>query len=334
MPRHVIITPEMRTVLERSTITSTTLTLPNQLERKLYEAVNKAIAAAGGQWNRGRQCHVFTGDSREKLGLALETGSVRCDKQFYQAFYTPVEVARRMVAELNARTPLNGLSVLEPSAGGGALADALLDTGAKVTCVELNPEAVALLRGKGHHVIGADFLSTTLADLHGPFDAIVMNPPFSRNQDIKHVRHAYSMLKPGGPLVAITSPHWTFASEREAADFREFLDSLSYSEHELPEGTFAESGTPIRTVALSLRKPADEPMPVIIPPMETPETPEVAASSPTSRWAMATSSGPPSRSSPSAATSTRVAPGNRKAPKASGISPPPISRSSTRCSAS
>ena len=41
------ISDEVRDVLARSTITATTVTLPpGQLERKLYEAVNKALAAA------------------------------------------------------------------------------------------------------------------------------------------------------------------------------------------------------------------------------------------------------------------------------------------------
>ena len=47
----------------------------------------------------------------------------------------------------------------------------------------------------------ADFLECN-GDL-GTFDRIVMNPPFTNGDDIKHIMHALKMLKPGGRLVAI-----------------------------------------------------------------------------------------------------------------------------------
>jgi hypothetical protein len=33
-----------------------------QLDRKLYEDVNKALAAIGGKWNRSKRGHVFEGE--------------------------------------------------------------------------------------------------------------------------------------------------------------------------------------------------------------------------------------------------------------------------------
>lgn len=48
----------MRDVLARSTITATSVKLPEgQLERKLYEQVNKALAGSGGRWDRKSGTH-------------------------------------------------------------------------------------------------------------------------------------------------------------------------------------------------------------------------------------------------------------------------------------
>ncbi|MBY0277906.1 hypothetical protein K2Z84_21440 [Candidatus Binatia bacterium] len=70
------ITPDVEQVLRASTITDTLLVLPQQLDRKLYVAVDKVLKAAGGKWNRKLGGHAFERDPREILGLALETGAI------------------------------------------------------------------------------------------------------------------------------------------------------------------------------------------------------------------------------------------------------------------
>jgi 16S rRNA G1207 methylase RsmC len=37
----------------------------------------------------------------------------------------------------------------------------------------------------------------------GTFDRIIMNPPFENAIDIKHIKHALTMLNPGGRIVAL-----------------------------------------------------------------------------------------------------------------------------------
>ena len=94
------------------------------------------------------------------------------------------------------------MTVLEPSAGTGALLEAL-GTHAGVTVVEISHQLAEALRTRYPlcDVRCADFLA--LGDELGPFDRIVMNPPFERGADIEHIRHAYAKLNPGGRLVAI-----------------------------------------------------------------------------------------------------------------------------------
>ena len=83
------------------------------------------------------------------------------------------------------------------------------------------------------------------------FDAIVMNPPFSKSQDAKHILHAYSLLSPGGKLVSAAS---SAVKNREGAAYAK-LRSLSPKFLELPAGSFREFGTMVNTVVVVLEKP-------------------------------------------------------------------------------
>jgi len=247
------LTPEVRSVLERSTITSSTVTLPAQLDRDLYDAVNKVITLAGGKWVRRAQCHVFIGDPREKLGLALETGEVVDEKKKYQFFPTPKELAARVVD----RADVSGKTVLEPSAGHGALAVACLERGAKhIDCVEINPDAYRILNHKLHlnaqrkgswNVHCCDFLGWSPSPI---YDRVVMNPPFTKGQDLKHIQQAIKFLRPGGLLVAITLPH----TEDELYDVFDENDYAHWHTEEIEAGSFKESGTDIKTMMLVLEK--------------------------------------------------------------------------------
>lgn len=175
-----------------------------------------------------------------------------------QLFETPRELARRMV-ELADVQP--GHRVLEPSAGTGALADAILgrfsgaDCG-RVVLVEHNGELARGLEdrrdrtlyanGSNYDVRHADFL-TCNGDL-GTFHRVVMNPPFKDAADVRHILHARHFLKPGGVLVAICAN-----GPRQAAQLRPLAETWE----ELPAGTFR--GTDVRAVLLTMRAEADAP---------------------------------------------------------------------------
>jgi phospholipid N-methyltransferase len=163
---------------------------------------------------------------------------------------TPRDLAQRM-AELADIQP--GALVLEPSAGTGNLVAAILEAqpAAKVFMVELDQRLANALPGqfKGRLVFPGDFLERGSWELHGPFDRIVMNPPFNGGDDIKHILHARSMLKPGGRLVAICA-----GGPRQA----EKLEPLADLWEPLPAGTFAAAGTNVSTVLLTMEAPTAE----------------------------------------------------------------------------
>ncbi|WP_235180417.1 LPD23 domain-containing protein [Pseudomonas aeruginosa] len=137
-----------------------------------------------------------------------------------------------------------GMEVLEPSAGMGHMADAIREqTGVEPEVVELSGERRELLEAKGYNLVGSDFMEVSGKQ----YDRIVMNPPFSKGRDIQHVQHAYSLLKPGGRLVAIMSEGAFFQSNKAAENFRAWLDGLGATSERLPEGSFMDPALPVNT---------------------------------------------------------------------------------------
>jgi len=269
---HVKLTPEVRAILERSTITSSTLTLPQQLPPKLYQAVMKVIKNCGGEWRRGPQCHVFGGDPRAKLGLTLATGVSVDEKKQFQFFPTPPGLANIIAIRAHVR----GCSVLEPSAGHGALVKACIAEGAnRVAMVELNQENYPYLNAAAKATQGqaaccihiADFLTLTPANApighRCQFERIVMNPPFTKGQDLKHIAHAVThWLRPGGELVAVMLPH---TNDDISAALGDADDLCSWTTEDIDAGAFKASGTNIRTQLLLLEKSALAPEPILPP---------------------------------------------------------------------
>lgn len=167
-------------------------------------------------------------------------------KKVLQAYYTPLGVA----AEVIRIAEVAGKRVLEPSAGHAALADQARKSGAaEVVCVEINPQECAYLRAAGFETHEQDFLTFFPEE---KFDCIVMNPPFAKLQDIKHVAHAYEhCLAPGGSLVAVMPDSQT------RAQFQKMIAKLDYAmPYDIARGAFSESGTEVKTIILSVAKNA------------------------------------------------------------------------------
>jgi protein-L-isoaspartate O-methyltransferase len=149
-------------------------------------------------------------------------------------FPTPPPVIDRMVAAAELKP---GQRVLEPSAGKGDIADAIREAEpeARLEVVEPAYSLRQILELKGFSLVGDDFMTFT----GGPYDRIIMNPPFESGADIDHVRHAFDLLAPGGRLVAIMSEGPFFRSDRKAEAFRQWLESVDGHSEKLPDGSFA-----------------------------------------------------------------------------------------------
>jgi protein-L-isoaspartate O-methyltransferase len=148
-----------------------------------------------------------------------------------QLFPTPPDLAARVVelADLH-----EGHTILEPSAGTGNLVRAVRAVApeAKIEAVEINHSLAEGLGRWATSVRCADFLA--LNGELGTFDRILMNPPFSHGEDIKHIDHARTKLKPGGRLVAICA---------NGPRQRERFEPVATAWIDLPAGSFKEQGT-------------------------------------------------------------------------------------------
>jgi hypothetical protein len=224
---------------------------PKQLERKVYEELNKVLTALGGKW-KSKVGHVFACSATElesKLEAAIESGEYTCPRA-NDYFPTPDDLADRLVAKADVQ-PHH--MVLEPSAGKGALLDAVRRKfgNAKLEhywAIELLTENRKDLTDKGYTVFATDF-DAIIAGEH--FDRIIMNPPFARG--MAHILKAYSLLKEGGRLVAIAPAGVLFRRDKDYELVRHLAEETGWIE-ELPEDSFKASGTSVRTVMLCIEK--------------------------------------------------------------------------------
>lgn len=136
-------------------------------------------------------------------------------------FPTPASVIDRMLDEADIET---GHRVLEPSAGIGSILDKIRERhGIDAVAVEVNYTLGDILSMKGYDVERGDFLEF---DRGEQYDRIVMNPPFERGADVKHVRHAFDLLAPGGRLVALMGGGAAFSKASDLIDEFGWSESL------------------------------------------------------------------------------------------------------------
>lgn len=206
-----------------------------QLERALYEKVNKVLVALGGKWMRSFKAHLF--EEMPDVFDAIRIGLVVDKKKTYQLFETPDALAQRLIAWAGVTYDDY---VLEPSAGLGAICRHLPNKH-RITCVEIQQELCDKLVGVAptkDKVICFDFLHLRLAQI-GSFTKIVMNPPFAGNMDIGHVRHAFEFLLPRGVLVSVMSEHPFFAEDEHSRRFRVWFEQVKGESERLDLGDYA-----------------------------------------------------------------------------------------------
>jgi len=226
------------------------LFLPSiQLERKLYMSVNRCLESIGGQWNRGKKGHIFSNNPSDDLDEIINTGEWTDKKKEYQFFSTPKNIVSRMIEFADIQI---GDVLCEPSAGDGAILDEF-PKGNEYTAIELMPENCEILIKKGYNNIKqADFLELSFTKL---IDKIIMNPPFTKGQDVRHILHAWNWLKPGGRLVSIVSESPFFRENKTSIEFRQWMQENNVENYDLDAGAFKQSGTMVKTKIIVANKP-------------------------------------------------------------------------------
>ena len=199
------------------------------------------------------------------LASRLLTETRRSEQQIrLQQFSTPLPYAA-LVARAAAIRPAE--TVLEPSAGTGALAGFAVRAGGKPLLNEIDPFRRALLEVVfGGAVTGVDAEHIddllTVPDLPG---VIVMNPPFASSVDrsrdkhiaAKHLIGAAKRLAPGGRLVVIMP--MGFSPERDAAHWaRASAIAKPRLALTIPGRVYAKLGTTVETQLMVFDKVQEE----------------------------------------------------------------------------
>lgn len=219
-----------------------------------YDRLRKAgitnineLRAALREFMTYKATNVLTEEEQQRKAIVEAERSVK-QMKLPGFFPTPTDLAAEMV-KIAGIEP--GDKVLEPSAGIGHIADAIkaAHPESDLTLIEQASTLVNVLKKKGYKPLHEDFLSHT-----GKYDKIVMNPPFEDLQDIDHVRHAFSLLNPGGRLVAIMANNKN-GERKKVKEFAEWMDEHGYSEPN-EEGAFKSAFRPtgVSTITVVLEK--------------------------------------------------------------------------------
>lgn len=229
-------------------------------DRRVYAEVDRALAGLGGRWNHRERAYLFPRDPRPQLerltgSRMLPPPCAGTDKAL--SFWpTPPALAAELVDGLDLE---DGAKVLEPSAGDGALVAALRAAypTARVAAVEVDEQRASRILGPGRtHPEGSAAVYVTsfedyAAQQPSPFDAVVMNPPFTlpgnRYAWATHLALAWSLLRPGGQLRAIVPASIEYGRQRPIAAARQLVLDAGGSWRAAPEGAFRSAGTMVRT---------------------------------------------------------------------------------------
>jgi hypothetical protein len=255
-----MITPAAHNVLHQAWCEGNVIKLPpDQLERVVYEEVNEVIQRLGGKWKGGRtKGHVFDFYDPAPLLASVQASGIMPPKNPTAFFPTPAPIVADMVRI--SGIAFSGWRILEPSAGTGAIADAIRAAApdAQIDVCEVLDLNRALLEGKGYSIVAEDFLDWKPGPI---YDAVLMNPPFSVEKDkaawLTHLMHAWSLLKNGGKLVCIAPANITFGDNSKLNTARDLI--LQYGGiDDIPAGAFKDSGTGVATAFIWMNKESQE----------------------------------------------------------------------------
>lgn len=243
---------ELAESLKKCKVEGNTLFLPPIEDGMLsnYKEVRQALLNAGAKYKRN--AFVFSSDAQPFIDRLTGGESVNIKKQF-QWFPTPSDIASHLISLAEIKS---GHSILEPSAGQGAIVNAIHEKFPKlvVDCCELMPENQQVLSRIPYSTFICDDFMKVDSDWYGMFDRVIANPPFNKNQDISHVRKMYDCLKKGGRLVSIASKHWQFSENKTEKEFRNWLKKMKATIHDIEAGKFKESGTMISCCIIVIDK--------------------------------------------------------------------------------
>ncbi|THA54259.1 methyltransferase [Streptomyces sp. A1136] len=229
----------------RTVIRDNRVHTPFQFDLAVWRRMNDVLKEMGATWEprKAIRAHVFPYRIEEFLRHCLAAGEY--PSKYEQGWFpTPPSLVMQIcdLAGIYA-----GMTVLEPSAGSGAMTSEIARRGGLVDSVELDSRRVEVLREQGdsRKVIAGNFLDLDPLDYAEGFDRVVMNPPFSNGLD--HIKHAIGFMKDDGILVSVMTQGLTWWSDKATVEFREMVEEVGGEIEALPDDSFAMCGTNIKT---------------------------------------------------------------------------------------
>ena len=222
----------------------------------------------GGHWSEAHQGFVFIKEvSTEIIKGAIQKANNKnplskeqIEREKLQAYFTPLEVSRRMQQLVHI---YDNDIVLDPSAGTGNLVNDLNVPKENIFLVEPNAEFCEFLRRSGYvNVIQSTFEEALDRKmLPNNISKVLMNPPFSKQTDLKHILLAYELLNKGGTIVSIIGKNSLLERDinnQKSSTLEAFVNTCKSSKfHQivnLEPASFEESGTICDTCMIILEK--------------------------------------------------------------------------------
>lgn len=222
-------------------------------EGKGGKADDQAAAAALTPWDSAKS--FYFGTKKQGKGRAAR------GREGVDYFATPEPVGLKMVEWADIR---GGESVLEPSAGHGAIARWFPEN-SKVRVIEDSAELASRV---ALHVDG-DVVQGRFEDhnIVNKYDAVVMNPPygFGGSTAIEHLAKAANHLREGGRVVALipTGPaadkkfeNWLYGMDAKGKPLHPDLHMVA--DVALPNVTFERAGTAVATRIVVIDRAGEE----------------------------------------------------------------------------
>ena len=197
---------------------------------------------------------VFISDAQPFIDRLTGGEKVNIKKEF-QFYGTPNKLADELVEMADIH---DGDCVLEPSAAQGAIIKSIYKYQSRIMlssndkpCTtidycELMDDNNKVLSGiidkSRTSFIGSDFFKLEVKSPY-MYHRIIANPPFSKNQDIDHIKKMYKHLLKGGRLVTIASNHWRNSMNKKECEFRYWIKKVKAKVSEIEAGAFKKSGT-------------------------------------------------------------------------------------------
>lgn len=236
-------------ILLNSKIVDNKLYLPDiQLARNDYLKLSKELTSLGGKW-KGGKVGAFVFDFDPTLIVDKIINNKNNIKKSTQFFPTPNKIVKKMIDGVDIR---KSDLLLEPSAGQGAIIDELLKLNTNISYCEFEEINQSILKEKYPSLtfLNNDFLEVK----NMKFDKIFANPPFSKSQDITHIKHMFELLNDNGLIVSICGTAWKHNTDKKSKDFKQWLETKKYSIEDIAAGEFSESGTQVSTCLIKIYK--------------------------------------------------------------------------------